>query len=62
MKCSTEQYEEYKEMLDLYNPFIINTKDHIWVLLNCTDKQYELLKSYGLHISEDTLVLETCKK
>ena len=60
MKCSTEQYEQYKEMLDIYNPYVINTKDHIWVLLYCSNEQYELLKSYGLHISKDTLVLETC--
>ncbi len=60
MKCSNDEYEQYKEILDLYNPYIINMKDYIWVLLYCTNEQYELLKSYGLHISVDTLDLKTC--
>lgn len=60
MICSTEQYEQYKEILDVYKPRIITRKERIWVLLRCTNEQYELLKSYGLHISKDTSTLKTC--
>ena len=32
MKCSTEQYEQYKGMLDLYNPYIITLKEHMGIM------------------------------
>lgn len=56
MKCTNEQYEEYKNYIHntTIDPYIINMKTHVWVLLYINTEQYQIFKSYGLNITIDS--------
>jgi hypothetical protein len=62
MKCTNEEYEQYKNDINDTKHHIMTRNDRVWVLLYISVKQYETFKEYGLNITIDSPCLTTCKK